>query len=327
MAYAEPHILGFGSYLQRSLSDPFVLNLQGMPLLDVINQCAIVKERLHPNYKDHLSSLIYNLSVLEDMYKVTLYPNQVTDIFWGYFIAFCQNRGLRNNTIKKLISQMKSILTWASRYNAEVSPSYLDIDIKKNTSNTIALTADEVSRITYFDIDRFYADRRKDFRKTMHRIRDMFVLSCNLYQRYSDMIRIEPSCFDRNTFRITQQKTGNVAVVNIDRFSIDSKTTYRILEKYGYYAPYSSHVATYDGYLRGLMRDIGFTENVCFEERIGGKMTIKAIPKWKLISSHTARRTAVTVNVLRGHNIHSIKKCSGHTSLDVFDKYIREEQS
>lgn len=56
----------------------------------------------------------------------------------------------------------------------------------------------------------------------------MFV-SCNLGQRFSDMIRIDKSCFDRNIFTIFQQKTGNKARVDIDKMSIDKKTTYYIL--------------------------------------------------------------------------------------------------
>ena len=48
-------------------------------------------------------------------------------------------------------------------------------------------------------------------------------------------------------------------------------------------------------------------------------------PQVEAISSHTARRTAITVNVLRGNNIHGIKKCSGHSDLRVFDNYIRDD--
>jgi hypothetical protein len=44
-----------------------------------------------------------------------------------------------------------------------------------------------------------------------------------------------------------------------------------------------------------------------------------------MISSHTARRTAITVGVVRGFNLHSLKKCSGHTDLKNFDRYVRDE--
>ncbi len=139
------------------------------------------------------------------------------------------------------------------------------------------------------------------------------------------MRRITPECFSRNTFTITQQKTGNVAVVNIDKFAIDAKTTYRILEKYGYKAPYTGEVGRYNHSLHTLMRDIGFTDLIRVEERVNGKLVTTTIPRWKKISSHCSRRTAITIGVLRGHNIHSLKRCSGHSNLDTFDRYIIDE--
>ena len=316
---------GFQNYLENSLRDPFVLNLEGCSLQEVILACAKAKTRLHPNYRENINCLLYNLQTLEHDYRVKLQPIQVTDIFWGYFISFCQGRGLKNSTIGTMCNQLRSILNWAVKYNAKVSPTYADIKIPKARNQEIALSADDVSRITYFDVQRFYANKRRDFRDKMERVRDMFVLSCNLFQRHSDCVRISPECFDRNIFRIVQQKTGNLATVNIDKYSVDAKTTYRLLEKYQYKAPYTAEISNYNHALHKLMRDIGFTETIRIEEKRNGVLHVEYIPKWKMITSHTARRTAITIGVLRGHNIHNLKQCSGHTDLRVFDHYVRDE--
>lgn len=322
---APPVENDFRAYLEKSLRDPFVINLEELSLMEVIRACIRSKTRLHPNYEASIGGLVYNLGILEQKYRVTLMPVQVTDIFWGYFISFCQGRGLKASTIDTMCGQLRSILNWAVKYNATVSPSYGDFCVPKARIQEIALTADEVSRIAYFDVDRFYADRRKDYRETMRRVRDMFVLSCNLFQRHSDMVRIEKSCFDRNIFRITQQKTGNQAVVDINKYAVDAKTTYRILERYDYEAPYKATIGNYNFYLHQLMKDIGLDDPVRIEERVDGKLVTENVPKWRLITSHTARRTAITVNVLRGHNIHGVKRCSGHTDLRVFDNYVRDD--
>lgn len=320
---AEP-LHDFRSYLEHSLRDPFTMNLKDCSLTEIIIACIKAKSKLHPHYKESLGCLTHNLHILEEYYHISLQSVQITDVFWGYFIAFCEQRGLKLSTIETMCNQLRSILNWAVKYNATVSPTYTDFDIKRPRNQEIALTADEVSRVTYFDIDRFYAERRSDFRETMHRVRDMFVLSCNLFQRHSDMVRIDPGCFERNIFRITQQKTGNLAIVNIDLYSIEPKTTYRLLEKYGYRAPYTATIGNYNYYLHQLMRDVGLVDPVRIEERHQGKLIAKNIPKWRLISSHTARRTAITVNVLRGHNVHELRRCSGHTDLRVFDNYVRD---
>ena len=316
---------GFQTYLENSLRDPFVVNLEGCGLVEVVLACIKAKTRMHPKYQENHAGLLYNLRALEEQYRVTLQPVQVTDIFWGYFVAFCQGRGLKNSTIGTMCNQLRSVLNWALKYNAKVSPTYADVQLPKSRNNEIALTPDEVSRIAYFDIDRFYINRRADFRRVMHRVRDMFVLSCNLFQRHSDMVRIDPSCFDRNIFRIVQQKTGSLAVVNIDKYSVDAKTTYRLLDKYGCRAPYTGAIGNYNGKLHELMRDIGFTDPVRIEEKRNGRLVVDTVPKWKMITSHTARRTAITIGVLRGLNIHSLKQCSGHTDLRIFDHYVRDE--
>lgn len=315
----------FKTYLESSLRNPFTLDLSDLSLIEVILACAKAKSKLHPNYRKNLNCLLFNLRALEEQYRVTLMPVQVTDIFWGYFIAFCQGRRLKNSTIETMCNQLRSVLSWAVKYNASVSPTYTDIGIPKARVQTIALTADEVSHIAHFDIDLFYADRRSDFRETMRRVRDQFTLSCNLGQRYSDVVRIDPSCFERNIFTIVQQKTGNRAVVDIDKYAIDAKTTYRILERYGHLAPYPADIGNYNERIHRLLRDVGLDDPVRIEERVSGKLVVDTVPKWKLCSSHTGRRTFSTINVLRGVNLHDLKRATGHSDLRSLEGYIRDE--
>jgi len=316
---------GFKNYLEQSKRNPFVINLEDATLIEVILAAAKARSKFHPNYKDHIGGLLHNIRLMEEQFDATLYPIQVTDIFHGYFIQFCRNRGLKDTTISVMCAQLRSILSWAAKYNAPVSPTYTEYCIPKVNNTEIALSADDVSRITYFDVDLFYKDRRKDYRATMKKVRDMFVLSCNLFQRHSDMVRISPSNFERNKFSISQQKTGVLAVVDIDRYCIEPKTTYKILDEYGFVAPYTATIGNYNCHLHQLMKDIGFTETVRVEGFEDGVMTSTDVPKWEMISSHTARRTAITVGVDRGMNVHELRKCSGHSCLANFDRYIRDE--
>ena len=155
----------------------------------------------------------------------------------------------------------------------------------------------------------------------MERIRDMFVLSCNLGQRYSDMIRIDKASFDFNKFTIVQQKTSTKAIVDIDKFCVDRKMVYQILEKYNYEAPFKGDISSYNKYLKYLMLHVGLTEEIKRESKINGFIHTEYIPKYKLIGSHTGRRTFVTINLLRGIPLHEIMRASGHTSYSSFQKY------
>lgn len=47
---------------------------------------------------------------------------------------------------------------------------------------------------------------RKNKIATLEKVRDMFVLGCNLGQRYSDLVRISPENFKNAHFTIVQQR-------------------------------------------------------------------------------------------------------------------------
>lgn len=166
--------------------------------------------------------------------------------------------------------------------------------------------------------------KRKDHRALLEKAKDMFVLSCNLGQRHSDMLRIQKKNFDRNIFTIVQQKTGHRAVVDIDKFAIDKKTTYDILEKYNYTAPYKATIGCYNSKIHELMKLAGLTEDVLLETKIQDEIKEEIFPKYKLIASHTARRTFISANVFRGIPEYRIRKASGHTDCRSFAMYICE---
>ena len=95
----------------------------------------------------------------------------------------------------------------------------------------------------------------------------------------------------------------------------EPKTTYWLLKKYGYRTPYAATIGNYNYYLHPLMCDTGLTEPVRIEERRRGVLQVSTEPNRRMITSLTARRTAITVGVLRGHSIHALKSCSGHSDL------------
>ena len=154
----------------------------------------------------------------------------------------------------------------------------------------------------------------------------MFVLSCNLGQRFSDMVRIEKSCFDliKNTFRIIQKKTGNLSIVNLDKYCLDKRTTLEILNKYNFEAPYKGDISCYDKYLKMLLKYIGeeFFNEIRVEEKVNGELLVQQLYKYKMVSSHTARRTFATINLERGHLVQNIKRATGHKTISAFEKYI-----
>lgn len=312
-------ISAFESLLQNH-SCSCEIDLSTATLIEVINAMTQLKKLLSPNYGKKYSSLLYHLNRLQSRFKCILMPYQINDLFWYNFVPYLVNEGLAISTIKTMCAQLRSALHWGALHHAKISPTFDCIKLPSYSHQQIALTADEVSHIYHFDLR--LIDKRKQYIKHIDRVRYMFVLSCNLGQRYSDMIRIDPSCFERNIFRIVQQKTGTQARVDIDRMSIDPATTYAILNKYNWNAPLRTDISAFDRYLKQLLKYIGFNQNIKRQIKVNGYIKVYEKEKWRLVTSHTGRRTFATINVLRGHHLYEVRRATGHLSESAFEKYL-----
>ena len=59
---------------------------------------------------------------------------------------------------------------------------------------------------------------------------------------------------------------------------------------------------------------------------MGGKKKVEYTPKWKLVHTHTARRTGATLMYLSGMDLFDIMKITGHTSPASLKKYIKADE-
>lgn len=308
------------SFLDAEVDD-FTLDLSRATLVECLDRYAETKRAVHPSVVSKCSQLKYHIKTLEFRLRTTIRPKQVTSIFYSKFIEYLQGRGMRQSTIANVCNGIRAVLSWASDYSAPVHPSYKTIDIKKGNTSKIALTADDVSHIYHFDLST--AKIRPQHRGNLQRVKDMFVLGCNLGQRHSDLVRIDKSCFVDGKFHILQQKTKNRAVVDIARMAIDKKTTYEILEKYGYAAPYQADISNYNKHLHQLMKIVFKDDAVSQQTTVGTMATTVEVPKYTQIASHTARRTFATYNYLiKKIPCVDVMKATGHTSDRSFHKYI-----
>lgn len=311
----------FGTYL--ATPQQFDLDLSNASLNDVVECMINYRSILNPKVYKQYSCLKHQLREVQEKYGCTIVPNQITDIFWSHFVAWQINVGkLALSTIKTNCGQLRSTLAWAARHKCNVSPTFDFVKLPGYSHESIALTPDEISHIYHYDIQSL--NKRPQYKRTLERIRDMFVLSCNLGCRYSDMIRIDKSCFDRNQFKIIMQKTGGTARVDIDKMAIDPKATYALLEKYDYKAPYSIDNTAYNHGIKRLLKHIGeeFDEDVKIEYKANGIIETKTKKKWEIITSHTCRRSFITINAIRGKSDAEIRKASGHKTCSAMDKYL-----
>ena len=324
---------GFRDYLISSKDNTFALDLSQCSLVECINKMCDIKSRSHPKIRQNYRMLVRKVQEIEQQFHCTIMPTMITSVFWNYFIPFLANQKLKYSTIGHVKANLIAVLNWSSKYGVKLNPSYSEVDIPNYIPSKISLTPDEISHIYHFKIgkDETYNFRlkrvvklRKNKIETLERVRDMFVLGCNLGQRYSDLIRISPENFKNGQFSIVQQKTGNKCFVPINTLSIDSKITWAILEKYNYHAPYTGDINNYNAYLHQLLHLIGedFLEEVHIDNKINGVITRETKYRYQLISSHSARRSFATINTLRNVPRNKILRATGHSSEKAFVRYI-----
>ena len=324
---------GFREYLTSSMNDMFSLDLSRCTLIECINKMCEIKSRSHPNIKQNYRMLVNKLEDIQDIFDCTIMPPMISSVFWNHFIPLLAEQGLKYSTIGHIKANLIAVLNWSSKYGVKLNPSYSEVDIPNYIPSKISLTPDEISHIYHFKIgqDECYNFRtkkvmkmRRNKIKTLEKVRDMFVLSCNLGQRYSDMVRISPENFRNGIFSIVQQKTGNKCYVPINTMSIDSRITFAILDKYCYYAPYYGDINNYNSYLHQLLYHIGedFMDDIFIDNKINGVITRDSKRRYQLISSHSARRSFATINTLRNIPRSKILRATGHSSEKAFVRYI-----
>ena len=324
---------GFKNYLNTSKDNFFVLDLSKNTLIECIEEMCKIKSGAHPRMSHNYELLVKKLKLIESRFGCTIYPSMISSIFWNHFVPFLAGQNLKYSTINHIKASLISALNWSSKYGVKLNPSYNEVDIPNYVSGKIALTPDEISHIYHFKLGakKAYSFRlkkevmyRKNKLKTMDKVRDMFVLGCNLGQRYSDLVRIGPDNFKKGQFSMVQQKTGNRCTMNINALSIEPKVVWEILDKYDYHAPYSGDINNFNSYLHELLLHIGegFLEDVYIDNKIGGVIVRETKKKYQLISSHSARRTFATVNTLRNIPRSKILRATGHSSEKAFTRYI-----
>jgi len=296
------------------------LDLSNATIIDCIYAKIKIKSRTSPRYGKQFSSLIKSITFLEESYNCKLYPSKVSSVFWSYFIPLMQTRYNSINTVRTICSQLKALMSWSSQYGAEISPSYNDCDMPSITLKQIALTADDVSRIYHFDIDSI--DRRPQIKRTLHRVRDMFCLMCNLGLRYSDAKRLTKDHFENNVVRVLQQKTKRYAHIDVPNMCIHRDMVYSILEKYEYKASYACDNSEFDKRLHELMEYCHFDDVIQYETIEKGEVVTKKRKKHEMITSHSARRTFVVYNAIRGKSALEIMRATGHKTFSAFQKYL-----
>lgn len=293
MLYTEPRTMDL--FQKRGYTAKDLIN-RNKEIDAVYNEC---KEQSEKEYNS-------------GMLKVANF-NDITTDWYNSFLQFYYKRGCGANYIGKHIKNLKTIMRQAREEGLHNNNEIERKSFKalSEPSDNIYLTKEEVSRMHKLDL----SDN-----PILAKVRDIFLCGVYTAQRYSDYSRINKSMVKEEDgakyLELIQQKTGEKCMIPI------SPELDEILIRYDYTLPKSFEQKINDN-IKTVGQKCDINESITTEMHRGGKRISKTVPKYKLIKTHTARRTGCSLMYLAGVQPIDIMKVSGHKTEKEFLKYIR----
>jgi integrase len=253
--------------------------------------------------KTHL--LAYQVTIKETVRIETIDYN-----FFQRFQTFLINNGkLKNNTIAKALSTLKTLLAYAGKTGIKVNDNYKGFSIKREKLEVIALNESEFTALLNMDLSQS---------KRLEQVRDVFCFSCASGLRISDMQQLKREHIKSDYMGITVKKTKTELTIPLNRI------TSAILDKYkDQHKPLplisSQKLNTY---IKELCKKAKINEPIEIVRFRGSKRETETLPKHDLIHLHTGRKTFCTLSLEKGMSAEQVMSISGHTDYKSFKRYV-----
>lgn len=282
---------------------------EGVLFYDFINDTINRKaKRMGDGYKKNYHTIIYHLKKFSIINNIDAFTNSINEEFLDDFILYLEKEDLKLNYIRSLITTIKSMVRKAATYGYVVDSTYDDVNVDDEDIFSIYLSMNEITRIYYY----------QGLTKKQQRIRDLFIVGCLTALRYSDYSSLNEDNFGKDFIIKTTKKTNKKVILPIHDYVRE------IYIKYNGNISSGLSVQHFNRYIKRICKKIGIDENIVYSYTRGGSLITENKPKYELISSHTARRSAATNMYLTGRfKIFEIMSLTGHTTEKSFFKYIK----
>ena len=243
---------------------------------------------------------------LEKKNNTTYYLSDFNSVFFNELIAYFRNeKDISDNTLRRKLGFFKTFLNWCIKNGYPVNAAFKDAKIKPRETSHIALSENDLEILENLELD-----------NTKSYYRDLFLIGVYSGQRFSDYKRFDKKYVVGDFIEIRAKKTGQFSYIPLNN------KLKRLLDKYDWQL-YTISAQKFNDHIHEICKIAGFIEIVVRERFYGNKRVIEEIPRYKLISSHTARRTFITLSEQRGVSHSLIMKVTGIKSLKTLENYIK----
>jgi integrase len=279
-------------------------------LIECIDLCITDrKDRVQPNTLKKFTSLKFNVNYFQDHFAIR--HIKLTEVNHDFYKRFTKllyaNKKLQDTTVGKLIIALRIVLKWCSENGFEVPPDFKKFKIPARETQIITLTQKEFLKIYSLELGEH---------ERLKKARDLFCFCALTGLRFSDVIQIQKSNVTNGELNFSTQKTKANLKIPLSPMAID------ILERYEYSLPKISNQKLND-YLKEIGQLAELNDPVVMIEYRGTKQERHEYKKWECLTSHTARRTFVTIGLQNGMRPETVMSITGHKDMRTMRPYIQ----
>lgn len=221
------------------------------------------------------------------------------------FTAYLENeKKLKPNTIGSHFQRIIAVLNEATEngVNTKLEFRRKHFIKQREDADTIYLDREELQEIENLDLSE---------NERLDNARDLFLVGAFTGLRHSDVNLLTPEKIRDGKIHISQKKTGKPVIIPIHPI------VKRILNKRDGEFPRPIANQNLNLYLKEIGKMCPALKRKVFRAKT------EPVEKWKLLCSHTARRSFATNMYKAGIDPIKIRSCTGHLSEKDFLKYIR----
>lgn len=268
------------------------------------------------NTKSTLDRYGYNRDLLKSFSEHTKYKLKFKTInkeFYNKFIKYCvEEKKHSTNTLSRNIGLLKTFLYWSIHNKFTYHDEFKEFkNIKRFATDEVALTKDQIDELFNFDLSKNHR---------LGKVRDLFVFGAATSLRFENFINVNRrDIYDGFINVIDVKDNSKTLSIPINHYS---KT---VLEKYDYVLPLISN-QNFNKYIKELFKLMKYDEIVKKTMKYGNEIVETESFFYERISSHTARRSFITIMKNNSVPDKIIMSYTGHKSLEVFNNYYRPNQ-
>lgn len=277
------------------------------------------EKRMRKEWKPSTIKRYKNIkNLLLDFEKVTKYRlnfSSINNNFYSEFINFCyENKDHYTNTFNRNIGLFKTFMFWALDKKHTYNETFKEF--KKPTK---VLTREEA--LNFEDIKLLFNHSFNNIE--LEKIKDIFIFQSLTGMRFGELKLINiRNVNDRDCIVLKEEKDSTKSTREIPLMSISKA----ILEKYNYRLPLISNQKQND-YLKVIFKEAGFIHEVEYTRTKGVEQKVFIKKFYERISTHTARRSFITIMRNKGVADKTIMSITGHKDIKTFNMYHQVDNS